>query len=380
MPYQDGKYVAPTWSNNAPPPINASELQAIADKCEDTWDKDETISAETAAIYGLGEGYTPDQAFRAISTNFNRTINVTVTLDGAPVEGVTVTGITTEDGEPCVTNSEGKTSGVTGVDTVTIATSTGCVDVNEASQIVETGGALSTDATMNITTKETAKLQYTTSTTIRFLSKTSVNYFIVGGGGIGAYWSHESRDMSCAGGGGGYTKTGEIQNNKKDIVIQIGSGGKANGGDGGTTTISCGETSFSANGGKGGEHDSANDGTSVAGSDGGSGSGAADTYSWDPICGNPGSNGGNGGNANGTEGGIGQGTSTTFDGIAYSTAGGSACYNADRRMGDTSGTGRINTNGISGKQYGDGGGASVSTNGTSYSAGSGQQGCVWIYW
>ena len=119
-----------------PPPINASELQAIADKCEDTWDKDETISAETAAIYGLGEGYTPDQAFRAISTNFNRTINVTVTLDGAPVEGVTVTGITTEDGEPCVTNSEGKTSGVTGVDTVTIATSTGCVDVNEASQIV----------------------------------------------------------------------------------------------------------------------------------------------------------------------------------------------------------------------------------------------------
>lgn len=309
---------------------------------------------------------------------------MTVTLDGVPVEGVTVTGITTEDGEPCVTNSEGKTSGMTGVDTVTIATSTGCVDVNEASQIVETGGALSTDATMNITTKETAKLQYTTSTTIKFLSKTSVNYFIVGGGGCGAQNYSERHDMSCAGGGGGYTKTGEIQNNKKDIVIQIGSGGKAgstiNGSDGGTTTISCDGTSFSANGGKGGTGDRASDGTSVQGADGGSGSGAANTYSWDPICGNPGSNGGNGGNANGTLGGSGQGTPTTFDGVVYSTAGGSACYNANRSRGDTSGTGRINANGISGKQYGDGGGASISTNGTSYRAGSGQQGCVWIYW
>ncbi len=31
MPIVDGKYVAPTWVNNAPPAIDAAELQAICD-------------------------------------------------------------------------------------------------------------------------------------------------------------------------------------------------------------------------------------------------------------------------------------------------------------------------------------------------------------
>lgn len=34
MPIQSGKYVAPTWNNNAPPPVNASELQAVCDTLE----------------------------------------------------------------------------------------------------------------------------------------------------------------------------------------------------------------------------------------------------------------------------------------------------------------------------------------------------------
>ena len=34
MPIQDGKYVNPHWNNNAPPPLNASELNAISDTLE----------------------------------------------------------------------------------------------------------------------------------------------------------------------------------------------------------------------------------------------------------------------------------------------------------------------------------------------------------
>ena len=363
MPYQDGKYVAPTWSNNAPPPINASELQAIANKCEDTWDKDETISSDTAAIYGLGTGYTPDQAFRAISTNFNRTINVTVTLDGSPIEGVTVTGITTEDGGPCVTNSEGKTSGVTGVDTVTIKTSSGFVDVNEASQVVNTGGALETNASLAITSQSSGSVQITTSQSIKFNpNRTSVTYFIVGGGAGGnALRALYNNSAVCviAGAAGGYTKTGTINPSNTPVTITIGAGGKGatvntnrgtvfsnHGSVGGNTIISGSFGTVTANGG-GYANDVFNfeplrDYFALPGGDGGSGGGSVMNYSslseynTTTYVGNGGSNGSNGGiDGSNTEtpygddsSSTGQGTPTTFNGVVYSPAGSAMAHGA----------------------------------------------------
>ena len=396
MPYQDGKYVAPTWSNNAPPPINASELQAIADKCEDTWDKDETISSETAAIYGLSEGYTPDKAFRAISTNFNRTINVTVTLDGEPIEGVTVFGITPLSGEGnCVTDSSGKTSGTTGVDTVTISTGE-FVDIvgGKASKIVETGGALSTDATLEMTSVPTFKKQYTSSTTLKLI-RSSVNYFLVGGGGSGGANTYYGKMAAC-GGGGGYTKSGSIDISNQTLSITVGSGGNSvtfstqqeygSGNGGGASKISSGSTTISANGGGGGTARRDSSAQGVNGASGGSGSGAAAANEYDVQVGQPGSNGGNGtAPSNMTSvgilrGGEGQGTTTQFDGITYSTAGGSAAYTNSNGLGSRiSGTGRFGSSGVSGSQYGDGGGACIHTGGT-VTSGAGKQGCVWIYW
>lgn len=363
MPYQDGKYVAPTWSNNAPPPINASELQAIADKCEDTWDKDETISSDTAAIYGLGTGYTPDQAFRAISTNFNRTINVTVTLDGSPIEGVTVTGITTEDGGPCVTNSEGKTSGVTGVDTVTIKTSSGFVDVNEASQVVNTGGSLETNASLAITSQSSGSVQITTSQSIKFNpNRTSVTYFIVGGGAGGnALRALYNNSAVCviAGAAGGYTKTGTINPSNTPVTITIGAGGKGatvntnrgtvfsgHGSVGGNTIISGSFGTVTANGGgyasEAFNFEPLRDYFVLPGGNGGSGGGSVmnysslSEYSTTTYIGNGGSNGSNGGiDGSNTEtpygddsSSTGQGTSTTFNGVVYSPAGSAMAYGA----------------------------------------------------
>ena len=368
----------------------------MTNKLEDTWDKDETISAETAAIYGLSADYTPDKAFRAISTNFNRVINVTVTLDGSPIEGVTVLGITPLSGEGnCVTDSSGKTSGTTGVDTVTISTEE-FVDVvgGKASKVVETGGALSTNTTLEMTSISTFKQQYISSTTLKLI-RSSVNYFIVGGGGSGGANVYYSKVVGC-GGAGGYTKSGSINISNQTLSITVGSGGNSatfstqqeygSGNNGGASKISSGSATITANGGSGGiaRRDSSAQG--VGGASGGSGSGAAAANEYDVQVGQPGSNGGNGTAPNNMtdvgilQGGSGQGISTQFDGITYSSAGGSVAYTNSNNLGSrTSGTGRFGSSAPGGSQYGDGGGACVNISGT-VTSGAGKQGCVWIYW
>ena len=338
----------------------------MTNKLEDTWDKDETISAETAAIYGLSEDYTPDKAFRAISTNFNRVINVTVTLDGSPIEGVTVLGITPLSGEGnCVTDSSGKPSGTPGVDTVTISTEE-FIDVvgGKASKVVETGGALLTDITLEMTSASTFKKQYIAST------------YVV--------------QNVATGGGGGYTKSGSINIVNRILSISVGSGGNSttanfnlpdnNGGNGGTSSISSGGTAIYANGGNGGRGNRDDISAGLDGSNGGSGSGAAIAASNTIGAGNPGADGKNGQKMSNYNGGTGQGTTTRFDGITYSTAGGSAAYSNAPSRSETSGNGKIGAVGINGSQYGDGGGGCINTVDDPVTSGAGKQGCVWIYW
>lgn len=280
---------------------------------------------------------------------------MTVTLDGSPIEGVTVTGITTEDGSPCVTNSEGKTSGVTGVDTVTIKTSSGFVDVNEASQVVNTGGALETNASLTITSKSSGSIQVTASQNIRFNpNRASVTYFIVGGGAGGTaarYVTTGSVYYMISGAGGGYTDTGTI-NPQGDVAVTIGSGGSggsttttssqgySNGGSrGGETTISGLFGTKTASGGSPGDFGLCNfnrTDTYFGGAGGSGGGGASNIYGDTSVqyAGNGGSNGSNG-YSNGanlqtptgqSSGGAGQGTTTTFGGVTYSPGGSGMVY------------------------------------------------------
>lgn len=363
MPYQNGKYVAPKWSNNAPPPINASELQAIADKCQDTFDKDETLSSSTAAIYGVSGDYTPDKVFQAISANFNRVINVTVTLDGSPIRGVVVSGISPESGEgQCITDSSGKTSGVSGVDSVTLTTKSGYVDVNEVNQVVNTGGALSTDVTLAITSKSTGKVEVKTSQTIKFTPKrTSVTYFIVGGGASGAACKYQ---LGAAGGyfiggsSGGNVKTGTINLGNQQVEITVGAGGIAKncnatssstpreerGSYGGTTIIKGAFGELSAVGGNPGQYDYENinrNHYSYGGSGGSGGGGASNVSAAILYVGNGGYNGSDGYSdgsnlqlPNGQKvGGSGSGN-TTFDGVVYAPgAGGITKSSAETKIG-----------------------------------------------
>lgn len=51
MPLVEGKYVAPDWQNGGPPAIDADELNAMSQKLEDTYTKEETLSDETYSLF-----------------------------------------------------------------------------------------------------------------------------------------------------------------------------------------------------------------------------------------------------------------------------------------------------------------------------------------
>lgn len=52
MPIQDGKYVSPDWSNSSPPPINASELNALSETVEKA-DTNERLLHSTELLFLL---------------------------------------------------------------------------------------------------------------------------------------------------------------------------------------------------------------------------------------------------------------------------------------------------------------------------------------
>ena len=96
MPIQDGKYKAPNWSNSPPPPINASELNALSDtveKADTNYTRDEILSDEVKQLIGLDETATPNDAFSRITLGNKRYgINLYVKYeDGTPASGITIT-------------------------------------------------------------------------------------------------------------------------------------------------------------------------------------------------------------------------------------------------------------------------------------------------
>lgn len=76
MPIQNGKYVSPTWKNNAPPPLNASELNAMGQtlqQASNNYQRDEILTDTTKTAYGLENTATPDDVFNQIHTEIENT-------------------------------------------------------------------------------------------------------------------------------------------------------------------------------------------------------------------------------------------------------------------------------------------------------------------
>lgn len=67
MPLVEGKYVAPDWQNGGPPAIDADELNAMSQKLEDTYTKEETIDSGVFALYGKSSTDVPSDVFEILS-------------------------------------------------------------------------------------------------------------------------------------------------------------------------------------------------------------------------------------------------------------------------------------------------------------------------
>lgn len=78
MPIVDNNYVAPTWNNNNPPPINAEELQAICDTLEgipnNYFTQAQTLQSAVAQAFGLSASAVPNDVFNVLKSGISATL------------------------------------------------------------------------------------------------------------------------------------------------------------------------------------------------------------------------------------------------------------------------------------------------------------------
>lgn len=318
MPIQDGKYVSPDWSNSSPPPINASELNALSEtveKADTNYTRDEILSDEVKQLIGLETTDTPNDAFSRITLGNKRYgINLYVKFqNGEPVSGVTITSsgsppisgsmVTDENGYLFLAQDD--TSFTASIDNAGGKVYIDCVENPSVSQTLS-----DTVTAINFVFENKPDemfIQNTSITSKISASATSVDICAVGGGGGGQAIDTYGW-LSGSGGGGGYAQNSigvsDIAN--KQIRIIVGSGGaSANpGGDGSNTSVYIGSDSVCVGrGGNGGNflarsQGNGNGGT-VAESTGAEGSNGNDATVYiynEPSLGLAGGGGGGSGN------------------------------------------------------------------------------------
>ena len=400
MPIQGDNYVAPEWKNGQPPAINAQELNDISDTLANDWRRNEVLTSNTAQVFGLQSDATPDQVFAVIANQFSRTVNVTVTLDGTPIQGITVYGIQQEDGSPCITSEAGIAIGVAATNQTTISTNVDWIDVQNVQKTIDTS-QISTNATLELTSQSSGKLEITSSKSVTFSPKrTTIQYCVIGGGASGACASVTTTQVGASSGSGsGEVTIGDLTNDNGQITITIGSGGAGytissagnvdSGNNGGQTSLSYSSGTIKADGGQRGFAQLGRYDMNYAaahGGDGGNGGGAAwvNARNSEYLVGNAGTNGSNGVTVKGNAGGKGQGTTTIFDGVSYSKACGGCCINGNASTGNAVDNSRYGVNINAGNDpdtaYGSSSGSVATRSASSITIKPGKQGAVILKW
>lgn len=286
VPIQNGKYVAPTWSNNTPPAINAEELQAMSDMItqnQDKYTKEQSLSSSTAALYtGLPDNPTPDDVFALISemiylaTSGKAKVTVTVKLsDGTPIPDACIGGLTTQTGGDVFTGPDGKAIGygVAGSSSISVSN---MLDITSNTQTVSlaAGGSYAVE----LTAQTRNFVEYTSSQSKVYISGVATRVDVSAGGGGGGATQRDSYYGGGGGGGGGYAVISENVSFKtrQPYRVDVGSGGSL------TTTTGTryygGTSSFlgvSASGGQSGEKRLAT-GVAISGGVGNGNGGGAD--------------------------------------------------------------------------------------------------------
>lgn len=233
MPIQDGKYVSPDWSNSSPPPINASELNALSEtveKADTNYTRDEILSDEVKQLIGLETTDTPNDAFSRITLGNKRYgINLYVKFQNdSPVSGVTITSsgsppisgsmVTDENGYLFLAQND--TSFTASIDNANGKIYIDCVENPSVSQTLS-----DTITTINMTWNFNEEVQqFNSSKTVTFSDfVTTFDACAVGGGGGGG------GNRGCGGGGGGGYVTNVLAykpQQHKQLSMSIGSGGR----------------------------------------------------------------------------------------------------------------------------------------------------------
>ena len=226
------------------------------------------LKDSTAAVLGLPKTAVPDDALVAILIGVNKyAFRLTVTfLDGTPVVGKTVTGLTSLDGTPAVTDEAGQVLGVSSVETVKIGINfSDYLDIDNFNTTL-TATAKITDTLIKISSSSATEKTIASSGTYRFSSNVKDYDVAAIGGGGGGGKCEDSIDPNRGGsGGGGGSVANAYKQTEKTLTIQIGAGGTP-GESGGNTTIN--EIGLTASGGSGGKDDGSV-GSSVNGGQGG---------------------------------------------------------------------------------------------------------------
>ena len=385
---------------------------------------EQILSDDVKTFWGLEPDAIPSDAFMAIVGVFDKTVNFTVTIDGAPAEGVTIEGFngTAGSGE-LVTNSEGKCTGITTDNTINVTAKSPWIDADNV-QYNQTLNGIVSNVNIAMISQSSGRLELTESRTLKFSpSRTQIEYCVIGGGAGGGLTGADLSSTTdggegvmamAAGSGGGQLKTGTFNNNGENIVCTVGSGGafaqkdfhsqwidiELKGGNGGRSALSGG-ASVTSSGGFSGEviDESLSIWVAVSGGSGGSGGGAGVSDGSNINVASGGKNGTNGNNAYygsvSANGGSGQGTSTTYENTAYCRGCG-ACgayiyishyYGDSQVMSSKSidfSIAGAQTVGNDGILYGDAGGSvcyySKLTSSTIVRSGKGSQGVVILKW
>lgn len=291
MPIQDGKYVAPNWNNSSPPPINASELNALsqtAEKADTNYTRDEILSDEVKQLIGLDETATPNDAFAKLSLGegkYGYVVHVQIT-DESPVPGAKISGtnISPVPGYSLVTDDNGNCIVTSSNDSITISIMSPYLDINNKNNVVinRTQNSVFTNYTVTLQQKTETEIEISTSG-IYNLSPLVKTYdlCLVGAGGGG---SHVNANLGMnftgsAGGGGGYVEnelgiTAEIYG--RTLTVSVGAGGSTNsstlnGANGGSTIVGVTGKNISASGGNGGRAATVANGESIGGIGNGNG-------------------------------------------------------------------------------------------------------------
>lgn len=249
---------------------------------------DTLLKSFTANFIGLtGTSVdTVDEAFMALAIGVGKyAFRITLYMpDGVtPLVGATLSGLTAFSGMSLKSDENGQVFGYSSSKTPTISIAdTGFFDLVGKSKQLNAVSKITYDSINAIKRTDANKVTIYSSTTGKFSSLVdSVDVCAVGPGGGGGGGGMSSGKLTPGGGGGG----GQVVNRFKISVatnrafsVSIGGGGSGglytnDGKDGGTTSVSIGNSVVTAQGGKGGKTGN-NAGT---GGSGGSGWGAGGT-------------------------------------------------------------------------------------------------------